>query len=230
MPRRAVLVSAAIAAGWAVFAIAGYAILTATVPGTTPVSGGLWIIAAIAIVVAFVLAALGWWSSVGFTPPSQWRELGWLVAPTLLAFLPLVTGIKAPEAGSIGALAVGYALTGFAEEAVFRGIILRLLRNRPRVAAVAIAAVLFGLVHLANIFIRGNPAVVAAQAVGAACFGFGYGALRLRTNTLWPLVLTHMLTDLFLQVGKLPLIPVAVVQDILLLLFGFWLLRPGQRA
>ncbi len=230
MQDRAVAVSAAIAAAWAIFAVGGYAVLNAIHPGTTPITGGVWLIAIIAIVVAAALTALGWWRSVGFTPP-----------------LGMARAAMADRAGADRVPAARHWRQGardgehrspyrrlrayrFAEEAVFRGIILRLLGNRPRLAAVTTAALLFGLVHLANVFIRGNPAVIAAQALGAACFGFGYGAIRLRTNTLWPLIVTHMLTDLFLQVGKLPLIPVAVAQDIILLAFGLWLLRPGQRA
>jgi len=67
--------------------------------------------------------------------------------------------------------------------------------------------------------------VIAAQAVGAACFGFGYAALRLRTKTIVPLIALHFLTDLFLQMGNLPLIPVAVAQDVVLLVFGVVVLR-----
>jgi hypothetical protein len=90
--------------------------------------------------------------------------------------------------------------------------------------------VLFGRVRLSNILIRGDPAAIAAQAVGAACFGFGHAALRMRIGTVWPLVVLHMLTDLFLQIGRLPLIPMAVVQDLILLGLGVVLLRQATGA
>jgi membrane protease YdiL (CAAX protease family) len=226
---RPVAIAVLIAAAWGLFAVGGYLVLVRVNPTTTPMTGGLWIIMVIAAVVALAVALLGWWRSIGFTPLAEWREQRWLILPAALTLLPLVTGVRVPDT-SLWLLIGGYALTGFAEEAVYRGIVLRLLGNGPRVTAVAISAVLFGLAHLANAVIRGNPGVALAQAVGAACFGFGYGAVRLRTNTLVPLIFTHMLTDLFLQVGKLPLIPVAVAQDVVLLLYGLWLLRPGQRA
>jgi membrane protease YdiL (CAAX protease family) len=223
------VVSTAIAFTWAAFATVAYRLILSVDPSATPVTGGLWIIIVIAAIVAAGLTALGWWRAVGFNRPAEWRERQWLILPLALTLLPLVAGIRAPEI-SAWLLVAGYALTGFAEEGVFRGVILRLLNDRPRAQAAATAAILFGLAHIGNIFIRDNAAVVMAQAVGAACFGFGYAAVRFRTGTLVPLIVAHMLTDLFLQIGKLPLIPVAVVQDVILLAYGLWLLRPGQRA
>jgi hypothetical protein len=71
--------------------------------------------------------------------------------------------------------------------------------------------------------------LVAAQAVGAFCFGVGYAAIALRIGTIWPLMVLHALTDLFAAVGALPKIPILVGQDIVLLIVGLWLLR-GNRA
>ncbi len=61
------MTSAAIALAWAIFAAGGFALITAVDPGATPVTGGIWLITIIAIVVAAVLTALGWWRSIGFT-------------------------------------------------------------------------------------------------------------------------------------------------------------------
>lgn len=68
--------------------------------------------------------------------------------------------------------------------------------------------------------------------MGAAAFGFGFAALRLRTNSILPLVAIHAVHDLVLQMTALPLIPTAVVQDIMLFAMGLWLLRkpPAFRA
>lgn len=181
-------------------------------------------IAVLAGLMAAGFAARGLWSRVGFTPPSRWRQTGVLAVPGLLVLLPLVSGIRPVTPDLLVVLLVGYALTGLAEEGVFRGLMLDLLRPLGPLRAAALAAVLFGLVHLSNILIRGNPPVILAQAVGAACFGFGYAALRYRTGTVVPLILLHFLTDFFLQIGSLPLIPVAVAQDTVLLGLGIVIL------
>jgi hypothetical protein len=61
--------------------------------------------------------------------------------------------------------------------------------------------------------------------------GFGFVALRLRTRTIVPLILIHAVHDLFLWMGNLPVIPVAVAQDTIFLLIGIYLLwgwRPTE--
>jgi membrane protease YdiL (CAAX protease family) len=67
--------------------------------------------------------------------------------------------------------------------------------------------------------------VVFSQMIGAACFGIAFGALRLRTNTIWPLVALHMLSDLLLHFSALPTIPLEVVKDVILLAYAVYLLR-----
>jgi membrane protease YdiL (CAAX protease family) len=214
-------------AAWVAVTLGAYFIITALLPATEPLQASLWIIALVALLVAGGVSAAGWWGAVGFTPVAQWRNAAWFALPALLTLLPLVGGLKplAPEMYVL--LIAGYALTGFAEETMFRGVLVKILERRSAIETAAITAILFGLVHLSNIAIRGEPAIVAAQAVGAAAFGFGYAALRMRTSALLPLIVTHMLTDLFLQMGNLPLIPVAVTQDVVLFAAGLYLLRRG---
>ena len=173
---------------------------------------------------------MGWWRQAGFTWPGQWRELHLLWLPAVLVAVPLAGGVKALDAGALAILVTGYALTGLTEEGYLRGVMLVVLdRLTPRRAAF-ISAALFGAAHLGNVLFRGHPGLVAAQAIGASCFGVGYAALRLRTGTLWPLVVLHMLTDLFAAVARIPVIPGLVVQDVVLLGYGLWLLRSTRPA
>lgn len=164
--------------------------------------GGL-IVALVALV-----TALGWWRAVGFNGPRAWRDwrLLWL-----------------PATGALVLWIVGYALTGFYEETLVRGVILRILRPRGPVQAVLISAALFGLLHVTNMLFR-NPFIVLAQMVGAA-EGVGLAALRLRTNTLWFVIAIHAVEDLTLKLGALPAIPVNVVQSTIMLAYGLYLLR-----
>lgn len=183
-----------------------------------------------AVVIAALLAALGWWREAGFNRPVAWRNLGLLALPAALAIvLPFVRGFDSAELGTLAFLTLGYALTGFNEESWWRGLVLRILTPRGEVSAIVLSAVLFGALHLGNLAYRSNPALVLGQMVGAACFGFAYAALRLRTNTIWFLFPLHMLGDLFLHYTNLPAIPLEVARDVILLGFGLFLLR-GLRA
>ena len=147
----------------------------------------------------------------------------------MLVLLPLVGGVRAVAPGALAIFVIGYALTGFAEEAFARGILLRVLQPRSVLSAVLISSLLFGVMHLSNVMFRSSPALVVAQAIGAACFGVGFAALRLRTGTIWPLLVLHMLTDLFGQLARLPAIPFFVTQDIVLLCYGLYLVRGSRR-
>jgi hypothetical protein len=183
---------------------------------------------ALCVETVFVVAVLGglrWWREAGFNRPSEWRELKLLWVPAaVLVVLPLIVGLHA-LAPATAAYLVAYALTGFTEEAWFRGVLLRVLGTIGVRRAVLLSAVLFGASHLVNVLFRSNPFLVLAQAVDAFSEGVGFGAIRLRTNTIWPLIVLHGFEDLLLRFTRLPPIPVNVFQSVVLLVYGVYLLR-----
>lgn len=127
-----------------------------------------------AVVTAALLAAavglsllLGRPPRLGWSTPRQWRRPALLIVPAALALLPLAAGVRPVAAEVLVVLVVGYALTGVAEELLWRGVVLDLLRPRGFWAAALISAGLFGAGHLANVLYRGSLALVLAQAFGA---------------------------------------------------------------
>jgi len=122
-------------------------------------------------------------------------------------------------------LITGYALTGYMEETMWRGVVLRVLRPTGTMQAVLIGSLLCGAAHLSNIMFRESAALVAAQALGSFCGGIGYAALRLQTNAIWPVTALHMAGDLIASIGALPKIPTLVTHDVIMLAIGLYLLR-----
>ena len=183
------------------------------------------------VVITFLtVALLRWWRTIGYNEPSAWRDLYLLILPAVVVVVfPLIGGLKVLDWSTVLYLAAGYLLTGIHEETIHRGIILRTLRPFGPFRAALISALLFAISHLANLFVRANPAVVIAQVIGAFCDGFGFAALRMRTNTLWFLVILHALHDLLLQYTQLPLIPLDVVQVTILLIYGFIIMRNQRK-
>lgn len=145
-----------------------------------------------------------------------------------MVFAPIVTGIKPLSLDYVMFLVCAYVLTGFTEELIWRGLVIGVLRPTGVWPAVLFGSMLFGLVHLPNVFFRESAILVVFQAVGAFCFGVGFAALRLRTGSLVPLMAIHALHDLCAQIGALPAIPLLVAQDTILLLYGIYLLRPSK--
>jgi membrane protease YdiL (CAAX protease family) len=88
------------------------------------------------------------------------------------------------------------------EEVAFRGVILSLfLTHYPKPTAVVISALSFGIIHLANLASGREVAWVLGQALWATILGLFYGVLVLKSGSLWPAMLVHYLSNLF--VGSL---------------------------
>jgi uncharacterized protein len=202
-------------------------VLMPRLPGysLTGISQSLVLVAVTATALLTLIAAKGWWRTAALTPRSQWRgvHLYWL--PVLLLLAPLVAGIRPPALTALGMLAIAYLLTAVFEEGLFRGVILGLLRPLGTWPAVLISSVLFGAMHLPNQLLRGFSVMILLQAFGAAVQGIGFAALRLRTNTIWPLIAIHALHDLALQLGHMPVAAVDAPIATATALYGIVLLR-----
>jgi uncharacterized protein len=176
-------------------------------------------------VVALALSALGWWKVSGFNFPTEWHNSRLMIVPFIIVLgLPFLMGIKTTDVKTFVYLLIGYALTGFMEEGLMRGIVLRVLKPTGTTRSVVISSLLFGLIHIGNLLYR-NPMIVFAQMIGAFVHGIGLSAIRLRTNTIWFPVILHGLHDLALKYTNFPAIPLDVVQVTLLMVYGIYLLR-----
>lgn len=145
-----------------------------------------------------VLGWLGWLKLAGFNGPSRWHQLYLLWLPALLGLIYLASATVTPVSG-VSALVlavISTLLTGLEEEARFRGVILQALLPMGPLGGAVISSLLFGLTHVNNLITHLPPALVLAQVIGACLLGFGLAACRLRTRTIWPLILFHALYDL----------------------------------
>lgn len=148
-----------------------------------------------------------------------------------MAVLPLFGGVKSLEMPVLTMIIVGEMATGVFEEFWFRGLTLRALQGWRPLPAALLSSALFALTHLANIAYGADPAITAAQVVGAFTFGVGYAALRMRTGGLWALVILHALTDIALAIGDVPgglRWGIMIGSDTVLLVLGIYLLRRTQ--
>lgn len=156
-----------------------------------------------ALLAVWLLRALGWWQAVGFNHPRKWQNLHLLILPTLLLVVPpLFFPFQIPGPIQIVSLVIITLLIGFQEEAIFRGVLLRALLPGGILFAVFISAALFGVIHLNSLLVGRDPLFVASQVVASFLGAIGLAALRLRINSIWPLVLLHALND-FVQFGAI---------------------------
>lgn len=147
------------------------------------------------IIVAAMLTAMGWWKAVGFRSPDKGGDLLYFVIPFLPMIINFIPGV---ELGSLRHLMLVLAITlmvGFVEESVFRGLMLKALKERGLWKAAIITALLFGFTHALNALTGRGIVDQAAQVFYAVAIGFAFAALVLRKGILWPLVLAHFLID-----------------------------------
>ena len=194
--------------------------------------------------IAVVLTRLHWWRRVGFTHLRDWRALH-LTIPLLLVLALPVAGLWArgvmPSTALVLALQVGFLLIDiFMEEVTYRGVVLEALAEFRPVLRVTLAAILFGFSHLDNLFLPGADELgVAYQIFEATLVGVLFGAVRLRMNTIWPVMAVHAAYDLMLVLAfghafpVAPTVPGFVVDTVVNLALagiGFSLLRAQHVA
>ena len=61
---------------------------------------------------------------------------------------------------------------------------------------VIVSAMIFGLSHVPNLFFGMTPFAVFSQVIYAVAAGLLFGAVYLRSGSIWPLILVHTLTDI----------------------------------
>jgi membrane protease YdiL (CAAX protease family) len=160
-------------------------------PDLSSVGVGMAVNVGLAVLAAVLLTRLGWWARAGFTGPRRWHQMH-LVLPLVAVVLSsaVVQGrwmIDLPTA----LVVVGLMLVvGFAEEALFRGVILEALRVRGTFAAVVGSTLLFAALHAMNA-VTGEGVVVIVQILTAVGIGLAFAAVRLRTGSLVPLIGIH---------------------------------------
>ena len=149
----------------------------------------------LSVIAAFLLTQMGWWKVVGFRSPNQQRDLWYFLLPLLPVVINLLIGLDVPGPWRLAELLAITLLIGFAEETIFRGLMLNALKVHGFWRAAIITALLFGLSHSLNVLGGKSMAETAAQIFYAVAFGFTFAALVLKKGILWPLVIVHFLID-----------------------------------
>ena len=169
---------------------------------------------------------LGWTRSAGLIwrrPDRSW----WLVTPLVLEAVSYSLDGLVGTAGELLSAAVLYAVLGFSEEVLSRGLVQRVLAVFGPVRAAVGVGLLFGAGHtLSGLWFEHPVGDTIYISINAAAFGFACAALRWHLRTIWPLVAVHGLGDFtqILSPGNLPF-TVRVAYLLAYVAYGWWLLR-----
>lgn len=126
------------------------------------------------------------------------------------------------------------ALVGLLEELLFRGLLLRGLERRlGRKTAVILSALLFGLIHGANLLAGQELAATGLQILSAAAWGFLAAMVYCRGGSLLPCILAHALLDitsLFTANGPVLSLVFTGITVLISLAYGLYLAKLPQKT
>jgi membrane protease YdiL (CAAX protease family) len=158
----------------------------------------IMIVLVVAVLIPFgFIWRYGWWEDAGFV--STTKNAYALAVPVLvMPFAIILFGTVANEASVAVYWLVAVFLTGLGEEALSRGLLVRVFLPHGKWKAVIYPTLLFGISHISQFFGGGmGLADTLAVIVNAVVFALLYGAVRLRINNIWPLIIVHTTWDMF---------------------------------
>lgn len=162
------------------------------------VSHGIaWNLVMAIVLLAAATLALRWrdLKFVAPRPPGSLVVL-WFPCLYLALFALAATLLGLPPAPMVGHLLLNTLLVGLSEEWMFRSVLFQALRTRlPMWPSILLMSVLFGGVHLLNVFVTGKLFDAAVQAVAAFLSGLVLVALLVRTGSLWVPIAYHAAWD-----------------------------------
>jgi membrane protease YdiL (CAAX protease family) len=156
----------------------------------------------LALAIAFLVVAVAifrWWDIGLALPRPNTLRLLWFPALYVALFLVLALSLGPPPRHVVLVILANTAMVGVSEELACRGVLYTGLRARlPLWPTILLTTLLFGAVHVLNGLATGDYRIAAVQAVAAFMTGIPFMALRLRTGSLYPVMVLHALWDLTL--------------------------------
>ncbi len=201
--------------------------------------GGMLLI--LSTITALILKKMKWWKAIGFKRLDK-KSLYLLIIPVI----PMIGNLF----GSYRSLELGFyiyylfltIMSGFVEEGLYRGVMLRVLLQKGAWRAVSITSLIFSLSHIMNALAGWDWQHVVLQLIYSFAIGFGWAAFALKTGTIWPLMIIHFLNNLFsfiktenliktLQTSKPTMegIVYSVVLSIVFIIYGIIVTRSYMR-
>jgi len=161
-----------------------------------------WQIVAASAMLVVAIRVFGW-TDLRFTRPHSLVRILWFPVLYLLLFAVTLVFLGLLPLGVLLLVLLNTLFVGFSEETMFRGVLFRAFDERiPIWPAIIATSVLFGLVHLFNVFVTGQLLDAIFQSIAAGLTGLVFMAILIRTGSIWPAIIYHALWDwLIFSVG-----------------------------
>ncbi len=133
---------------------------------------------------------------LGLGTGMRFDQWGLLLPVWVIALFPLIEAGDAVTLSNLfWGLLIGIAI-GFGEEITFRGFIPNLMPDRSQASRIFYGSLLFGSAHLIGLASdKIDPRAVLLQAMTATALGILFMIVKLRTGSLWPVIVAHGFLD-----------------------------------
>lgn len=148
----------------------------------------------LAVVLIFIIISRSF-HKIGIINKINKQSLYLLLPIILLSFIPLLKGVVVKRPYELIYFFIFCICIGFTEELVFRGVLYTELTQWGKMNAVVFSSVLFGLIHISNLFKGKSIDDTLLQIVFAIGFGIVMAVVRYKTDLLLPQVIVHALWD-----------------------------------
>jgi membrane protease YdiL (CAAX protease family) len=133
-------------------------------------------------------------------PRNAAGALWWLPPVAVVVLVLLASGVTVPLAVVPGIVCLVVAV-GLNEELFFRGIVFKALRRYGTGRAVLFSALIFGVMHLANVASGKTAGYLVLQVLFSMLFGIVTAELVAVTGSLWPGIVFHAAYDAVAYLG-----------------------------
>lgn len=129
---------------------------------------------------------------------------------------------------------ISMCFVGFLEELIFRGLLFKGMSKNRLTSAIIVSSITFGAGHIVNL-LMGEPLFdTLLQLVYASAVGFCFTAVFLACGSIIPCIISHAVVNSLsifaTQPGSKGQILIAVVQTVISLAYGLWLLQGRKTA
>lgn len=126
----------------------------------------------------------------------NYKNLLFCVPMIIIAFLNLGFGIHINYSWQqILLISVAMLGVGFSEEILFRSFLVKAVMNKNTKAAIFIPSIVFGVIHLANLFGGANLIQTVLQVIYATSFALMCSLFFIKTNNIIPCMICHSITN-----------------------------------
>lgn len=148
-----------------------------------------------AITIIIFITFMKLWNSVGILTKISKGSIVLMLPIIVMSFVPLFNGINTQDIRII-LIVLGISMfIGLSEELACRGVILSALMHKGKINSIIISSVIFGALHLMNLFKGAEFQDTLVQIIFAAGFGLTMAMVRVKTNLILPQILVHALWD-----------------------------------